>query len=54
MNGEKSKWRMAEVLGALGVIASLVFVGLEIRQSNAYARQEALSSMIEEWNSLAE
>ncbi len=40
-------------LSALGIVASLVFVGMELRQSNAWAEQEALQSVIEDWREYA-
>lgn len=39
----KRTWR--DTLAAAGVIASLVFVGLELRQSNAHARAAAYQSI---------
>ena len=41
-----------ETLGFVAVVASLVFVGLEVRQSNQWARQEALQSIIDNWMGL--
>ena len=40
---------LVEILSALGIIGSLIFVGLEIRQSNRWARQEALEYMVGNW-----
>lgn len=52
-----SKQAMREVVGFLGVMASLLFVGMEIRQNNAIARaqtHQALASEYREfWMSLA-
>ena len=49
-----TKGRQAiEMVSALGVVGSLIFVGLEVRQSNVIARQEALQTIISEWNDLA-
>ena len=42
-----------ETLGFLAVVASLMFVGLQLRQSNEWAKQEALQSHIEDWTGLA-
>ena len=36
---------IAEALAAMGVIASMMFVGMEIRQSNAQARAAAYQSI---------
>ncbi len=38
-----------ETFGVLAVVAGLVFVGVQIRQSNSWARQEALQSIINDW-----
>ena len=40
---------ITETIAALGVIASLLFVGYEIRQGNAVARNEALSATSTMW-----
>ena len=42
-----------DTLGFLAVVASLMFVGLQLRQSNEWAKQEALQSHIEDWTGLA-
>ena len=38
-----------EVLGALGVIASLLFVGIEVRQNSAATRAAASQSLGQSW-----
>lgn len=52
-----SRQAMRETIGFIGVVASLVFVGLEIRQNNAIARaqtRQALASEYREfWTALA-
>lgn len=49
----KSRWKdTAEIVGIAAIFASLVFVGLELRQSNQLARLAALESMASEWNSV--
>jgi hypothetical protein len=40
---------ISETVAALGVIASLLFVGYEIRQGNEVARNESLSAMSAGW-----
>ena len=44
---------ITETIAALGVIASLLFVGYEIRQGNAVARNEALSATSTMWSQSA-
>ncbi len=41
---------ITETIAALGVIASLMFVGYEIRQGNEVARNEALSAFSASWS----
>ena len=43
MNGEQLRGWL-EIVGILAVVASLVFVGLEVRQSSEAAKEEALSN----------
>jgi hypothetical protein len=44
------KWAlMAEIVGAVAIVVSLVFVGLQIRQSNSLAATEALKEGTEIW-----
>lgn len=38
---------VGEIIGALAVIASLLYLAIQIRQSNMYARMEARQRMIE-------
>lgn len=45
---------LVDVLGALGVIASLIFVGLEIRQNTAVARVTAFHTFLSEVNTLTD
>lgn len=45
-------FRWIEILGLLGVVASLVFVGLEIRQNTAIARAEAYREFVSEVNQI--
>jgi len=45
-----AKW--IEIFGLLGVVGSLAFVGVEIRQSTAVARGEAYQSFVSEINSV--
>ncbi len=50
-----SKEAVRETIGVLGVVASLIFVGLEIRQNTAVARgqtRQELESMNQEWLTL--
>lgn len=57
LEGTMSKQALRETIGFLGVVSSLVFVGLEIRQNNAIARaqtRQALASEYREfWSALA-
>ena len=50
MNKESFVW--TEWVAAAGVIASLIFVGYEIRQGNALGRQQAQQSMAEAWSTV--
>lgn len=50
MNKNSFVW--TEWVAAAGVIASLMFVGYEIRQSNALGRQQAQQSMAEAWSTV--
>ena len=50
-----SKETIRETIGVLGVVASLLFVGLEIRQSTAVARgqtRQELEAMNQDWLTL--
>jgi len=40
---------LAEIIGISAIVASLVFVGLEQRQANRFARLAALESIASEW-----
>ncbi len=46
-------WRWTEAVGLVAVVVSLVFVGLQIRQSTAIARAEAHQSFLSEINQLS-
>lgn len=47
----RMKWRVAgQLLGALSIVLSLLFVGYEIRQNTVVARYEAYRSIIAEAN----
>ena len=50
MNMKKFAW--TELLAATGVIASLVFVGMQIQQSNALGRLQAQQAMGEAWSTV--
>ena len=50
MTSNKISW--VEIVAALGVVASLVFVGFELRQSNQLARIQAQQSMGEAWSTV--
>ncbi len=41
-----------ELVAATGIIASLIFVGYQIRQSNALGRLQAQQSMAETWSTV--
>jgi len=46
-------WKNAfEAIGILALIASLLFVAMELKQSNQLGRLAALESMASEWNSV--
>lgn len=52
--GDRSEWikRSVEIIAAVGVIVSLMFVGFEIRQNTAVARGQArqeLAALNQEW-----
>jgi len=47
-SNSKRKW--IDLLGAVGVIASLVFVGLEVRQNTLISRGAAVQSITEQVN----
>jgi len=50
MKLELSEWAsIAEVLGAVAIVVSLVVVGLEIKQSNAIATTESLKDGTQLW-----
>ena len=48
----KKKFSWTELVAPTGVIASLIFVGLQIRQSNALGRLQAQQSMAETWSTV--
>ena len=48
----KKSFDWTDLVAATGVIASLIFVGYEIRQSNALGRQQAQQSMAEAWSTV--
>jgi hypothetical protein len=46
---------IAEIVGGLAIVASLIFVGLEVKQNNAIARTESYQSNVNslnEWRTL--
>ena len=47
-----NKFSWAEMVAATGVIASLVFVGMQIQQSNALGRLQAQQAMGEQWSNV--
>ena len=50
--GSPSKMQWAELVTTIGVLVSLIFVGLEVRQNTAVARAQArndLASLSQEW-----
>ena len=54
MDTKSSRWKLnwPELIGLVGLIASLVFVGFEIRQNTRVARAEAYRALVTEVNSL--
>jgi hypothetical protein len=48
----KKSFDWTELVAATSVIASLIYVGYEIRQSNALGRQQAQQSMAEAWSTV--
>jgi hypothetical protein len=49
----QSRWRdYLEVVGLVAIVASLIFVAVEIRQSNQIGRLEAMQSMAGAWSSV--
>ncbi|MDH3615929.1 MAG: hypothetical protein OEQ90_05585 [Gammaproteobacteria bacterium] len=50
MNINKLAW--TELVAALGVISSLIFVGYEVRQSNSLGRLQAQQSMADAWSTV--
>jgi len=45
-----SKRRWIDLLGAVGIVASLIFVGLEVRQNTLISRSAAVQSITEQVN----
>ena len=54
MDTKSSRWKLnwPELIGLVGLIASLVFVGFEIRQNTRVARAEAYRAFVTEVNSI--
>ncbi len=49
----QSRWRdYLEGVGLVAIVASLIFVAIELRQSNQIGRLEAMHSMAEAWSSV--
>ncbi|MDH3991114.1 MAG: hypothetical protein OEV34_18415 [Gammaproteobacteria bacterium] len=47
---KQTNWRdIAELIGIGAIVASLVFVAIQIRQSNQIGRLEAMQSMASDW-----
>lgn len=47
---KKANWRdIAELIGIGAIVASLVFVAIQVRQSNQIGRLEAMQSMASDW-----
>lgn len=49
----KKTVRYAEIVSAIAVVASLVFVGFEVQQSNDIERQLATRSLVRDWSDAA-
>ena len=52
MSEDRRTTRWLEAIGALGVIASLMFVGFEVRQNTAVAKAEAYRDFVSEINAV--
>ena len=54
MDTKPSRWKLnwPELIGLIGLIASLVFVGYEVRQNTRVARAEAYRAFVTEVNSI--
>jgi len=49
----KSSWRdTLEVVGLVAIVASLIFVAIELRQSNQIGRLGAMMSMADSWSTV--
>ena len=49
----QSNWRdYLEAVGLIAIVASLIFVAIELRQSNQIGRLEAMQSMAAAWSSV--
>ena len=47
------RWKDSlEVVGLVAIVASLIFVAIEVRQSNQIGRLEAMESMASAWSSV--
>jgi hypothetical protein len=47
---KQKNWRdIAELTGIVAIVASLVFVAIQVRQSNQIGRLEAMQSMASDW-----
>jgi len=46
----KDTVRYAEIVSAIAVVASLVFVGIEVQQSNEIEKQFATRSLVNDWS----
>ncbi len=42
---------IGELVGGVAVVASLLYVGLQVRQSNAINRAESVRSFVRDYNS---
>ena len=51
--GDQDRWRrIAETVGLLGVMASVVYVGVEIRQNSEATRTATVQAVIDGWREL--
>jgi len=49
----KNTVRYAEIVSAIAVVASLLFVGFEVQQSNDIEKQLATRSLVRDWSDAA-
>ena len=53
MRARVSSKSLVEALSAIGIVGSLVFVGLQVRQTNSMARAEAFRAMADTYATMA-